>query len=166
MKNIIILDLDDTIAPLWPSPGHPFEPIKTEILEEFYRLAQKLKLQTFALTNRPPAQMGIASAFFSGKFHLTESGGTAWIPQENRFIVNPHFKKFLSERARIVKDIVKEIGELDPLAGKYMEEIGQKQIVVTIAPIYPKKKVSELHKRLAKRLEKNKRKAGHDDSHL
>lgn len=134
----------------------PFQPIKAEILEKFYKLAKNIRLEIIALTNRPPAQLGVASAFLSGKFHLTESGGTAWVPQENRFIVNPHFKKFLSQKVRIMKEIVEEIGELDPLVGKYMEEAGQKQIVITIAPIPPNTDISELPEKLSKRLKKYK----------
>lgn len=113
---MIILDIDDTIAHLWSTKEKPFKPIDPDDLVEFFRLLKNEDV--FALTNRPPSQMGIASAFFSGKFHIMESGGSAWLPVENKLVINPKYINYLPMR----KQIVNEVNE--------QEEYGQKQVAI------------------------------------
>lgn len=134
---ILFLDLDDCGAGcIWPSPDRPRCPIDRRVFAQLLDELGRHDVAVHFLTNRPPAQLALTGHILGGPalYHFAESGMSAWLPDENRAIVNPAFDHFASVvRPEIMSRLRREIGL--SWRGPVVEEFGDRLVTVTVFPL-------------------------------
>lgn len=136
-QRIVFLDLDDCFAgPIWPFPDRPRRPVDRAVVGAFLAEAERASLSVHLLTNRPAGQLPPLSQIVGGpaRYHLAESGLAAWLPDENRAIVNSAYSDFAS---RIRPEVMRRLREHLAFApgGRVIEEIGTRLVSVTVFPL-------------------------------
>ncbi len=134
---ILYLDLDDcALGCIWPSVDKPRCPIDRRVFAQFVDELGRHDVSVHFLTNRPPAQLALAGHILGGPalYQFAESGMSAWLPEENRAIVNPAFETFAAEvRPEIMARLEREIGL--SWRGPVVEEFGDRLVTATIFPL-------------------------------
>jgi len=135
MQKLLLLDQDNCAAgELWPSPLGVWRPARRMIMAELLRICEQASVAMCALTNRPPAQLGLLSAIYGGAFHLCESGLSAWIPSENFLRINP---QYIDYAENIRPQIITRLQQHFQLSchSPYVEEAGAKIVAVCVFPL-------------------------------
>ncbi len=134
---IVFLDLDDCLlGPIWPTPDRPRRPVNRAVASEIIALLHRYSVSAHFLTNRPPGQLAPLAQFIGGpaRYHMAESGLSAWIPDQNTGWINPRYEDFAR---RIRPQIIARLSERFGLApeGPVVEELGTRLVSVTVFPL-------------------------------
>jgi hydroxymethylpyrimidine pyrophosphatase-like HAD family hydrolase len=133
----VFLDLDDcVVGRIWPLADRPRQPIDREVFGQFLTTCHRAGVSVHLLTNRPPAQLPVIGHIIGGaaRYHLAESGLSAWLPDQNRAIVNPEYQDFAQ---RVIPELVALLRERLAISpdGPVIEEYGERLVTYTIFPL-------------------------------
>ncbi|MBC7287783.1 MAG: hypothetical protein H5T86_07015, partial [Armatimonadetes bacterium] len=135
-RRLVFLDIDDCLAgTIWPLADRPRQPVDRAVLAEILSECQRACMAVHLLTNRPPGQLAVLGHLIGGpaRYHFAESGLSAWLPDENRAIVNPDYQDFAD---RVRQEVVQRLSILGlSWRGPIVEEFGTRLVTVTVFPL-------------------------------
>lgn len=134
---IVLLDLDDCAAgAIWPSVDRPRRPINRFVFAELLSQCAARGASVHLLTNRPPGQLAVVAHILGGpaRYHLAESGLSAWLPDANRAVVHPNYTDFARH---ILPEVVGRLRSRFGLdwEAPVIEEFGTRLATVTVFPL-------------------------------
>ena len=136
--RVVLLDLDDCVAgAIWPFSSRPRKPVDRAIIGALLQEIERSGLCVHLLTNRPPGQLPVIGHIMGGpaRYHLAESGLSAWLPDENRAIVHPQFVEFAEHvRPRVIERLRAHL-QISP-DGPIVEEFGTRLVSLTVFPLH------------------------------
>ncbi len=151
----LFLDLDDcALGPIWPFADRARVPLDRRAFGEMLLECERAGVSAHLLTNRPPGQLAPIGHVVGGpaRYHLAESGLSAWLPDENRAVVNPDYQAFARDVRPEVVALVKDRLEVS-LSGPVVEEYGNRLVTYTVFPLAGgREQVAELVERLGEGL--------------
>ena len=135
--RVLLLDIDDCLAgPIWPLSDRPRRPVDRAVAGQILTECERAGVSIHFLTNRPPGQLPVLAQIFGGpaKYHFAESGLTAWLPDENRAIVNPSYEDFADQ---VIPEIRRRLSGAFSLSwrGPMIEEFGTRLVTMTLVPL-------------------------------
>jgi len=137
MSRVLLLDLDDcSVGPIWPFPDRPRRPVDRQAFGKLLTALEKARVSVHLLTNRPPGQLPVIAQIVGGpaRYHLAESGLSAWLPDENRAIVNPRYREFATGVRGEMLALLRQHLDLSP-DGPILEEYGDRLVTYTVFPL-------------------------------
>jgi hypothetical protein len=135
--RVLLLDLDECGAgAIWPTLDRPRRPADRALVAQLLSECAQAQVAIHFLTNRPPGQLAVAAQLLGGaaRYHLAESGLSAWLPDENRAVVNPAYEGFA---AQVRPEVMARLSQALGLSwrGPIVEEFGTRLVTVTIFPL-------------------------------
>lgn len=136
-RLLLFLDLDDCAAgSIWPFADRPRQPLNREAFAKLMAECEQARVGVHLLTNRPPAQLAVIGHIVGGpaRYHLAESGCSAWLPDENRVIINPQCRAFAEEVRPDMVALLRDRLAVG-LDGPILEEYGNRLVTYTVFPL-------------------------------
>ncbi len=136
-QRVLLLDIDDCLAgPIWPLADRPRRPVDRTVVGQLMAECERAGVSVHFLTNRPPGQLPVLAQLFGGPalYHFAESGLSAWLPDQNRAIVNPEYEDFAEQ---VLPEVLQRLrAEFSPSwRGPIVEEFGTRLVTVTLVPL-------------------------------
>lgn len=133
---VVFLDLDDCAAgAIWPSVDRPRQPLNRAVLAALLSELESSSASVHLLTNRPPGQLAVVAHMLGGpaRYHLAESGLSAWLPDENRAILHPAYRDFARD---VLPEVLRRLRDDFSLGwdASLIEEFGTRLATVTVFP--------------------------------
>ena len=135
--RVLLLDIDDCLAgPIWPLADRPRRPVDRTVIGQLLAECERANISIHFLTNRPPGQLPVLAQIFGGaaRYHFAESGLSAWLPDENRAIVNPRYVEFAET---VVPEVRRRLEEAfsPSWRGPMVDEFGTRLVTMTLVPL-------------------------------